>query len=130
MQLTADVAVPNALLQAARSGKLVLSIGAGASRNSPSGLSLSNGLAKRVAAALGEPYVETENPDVQLGDLESRHPSVKELVRAIIADKASRPNDTHRAIARLAVATGARIVSTNEAVARRNRTGVGRDRRC
>lgn len=132
MQLTADVAVPNALLQAARSGKLVLFIGAGASRNSPSDLPLFNGLAKRVAAALGEPYVETENPDAQLGDLESRHPSVKELVRAIIADKASRPNDTHRAIARLAAASGARIVSTNydehvETAARKEGIQLGRE---
>ncbi|WP_136055743.1 SIR2 family protein [Microbacterium sp. K24] len=113
MQITADVAVPNDLVQAARSGRLVLFIGAGASRNAPSSLPLFNGLAKSVAAALGEPYAETENPDSQLGDMHSRHSSVKELVRAIIGDTASFPNDTHRAIARLAGASGSRIVSTN-----------------
>jgi len=131
MQITADVAVPSELLQAARSGQLVLFIGAGASLNSPSDLPLFNGLAKRVADELGERFVETENPDAQLGDMESRHSSVKELVRAIIADENSLPNETHRAIARLAGASGARIVSTNydehvETAARQEGVELGR----
>lgn len=131
LQITADVAIPNELLQAARAGRLVLFIGAGVSLNPPSSLPLFDGLAKRVAEALGEPYARTENPDSQLGDLHARHQSVKELVRAIIADKASLPNDTHRSIARLASASGARVVSTNydehvESAAREEGISLGR----
>lgn len=113
MQLTAEVNVPNELIQAAREQRLVLFVGAGASLNTPSDLPLFNGLAEKVAVTLGEEYVESTNPDALLGDLLDRYPSVKELVKAITGSPDSLPNTTHRSLARLASATGSRVVSTN-----------------
>lgn len=113
VRIVSGVDIPNELLQAARSNDLVLFIGAGASYNAPSSLPLFSGLVEQVAEKLGEAYVRTDNPDSFLGDIASRQPSVKHVVHSIISDKSSLPNSTHRAIARLAGATGARIVSTN-----------------
>lgn len=113
VQIVPGVDIPNELLQAARSKNLVLFIGAGVSCNSPSKLPLFDGLVRQVAENLGEEYIETESPDSHLGDIESRHPSVKQLVHSIISDESSLPNSTHRAIARLASTTGGRVVSTN-----------------
>ena len=113
MQITADVNIPDSLVQAARTGRLVLFIGAGVSLNKPSSLPLFNGLAAQIADELGQSYVDSGNPDAFLGDLEERFPEIREHVRAIISRQTSLPNDTHRAVARLSNATGARIVSTN-----------------
>lgn len=113
MQIVPGVDIPNELLQAARSKNLVLFIGAGVSYNAPSNLPLFDGLVRQVAERLGEEYIETESPDSHLGDIESRQPSAKQVVHSVISDRDSLPNSTHRAIARLASATGRRIVSTN-----------------
>ena len=113
MQIISGVDIPNELLHAAKSKRLVLFIGAGVSYNAPSNLPLFDGLVRQVAENLEEEYIETESPDSFLGDIESRHPSVKQLVHSIISDTGSLPNSTHRAIARLASVTGGRIVSTN-----------------
>lgn len=70
-------------------------------------------LARQVAALLGEQYVSGD-PSQFLGTLTEVHGSlVKELVHSVISNPNAEPNDTHRAIARLAVSTHAPVVSTN-----------------
>jgi hypothetical protein len=113
MQLTPDVAVPDELIEASRAGRLVLFVGAGASANEPAGLPTFRGLAQQLAALLGEPYDGDTDPDQFLGDLAGKHGAMKELLRSVIDSPHARPNANHHAIAALAHAAGARIVTTN-----------------
>ncbi|MDQ0708393.1 hypothetical protein QFZ52_001045 [Arthrobacter woluwensis] len=113
MRLTNDVDVPNELLAAARNARLVLFVGAGVSINAPSSLPLYDGLACTIAQTLGEEYDATLTPDRFLGQLMQAHPLVKDQVRAITGSAQSLPNANHRALARLASAAGAPIVTTN-----------------
>lgn len=113
MRLTNDVDIPNDLLAAARDGRLVLFVGAGVSINQPSNLPLYDGLARIIAQNLGEEYDGSLSPDRFLGQLMQTHPLVKEQVRAITSSTQSLPNANHRALARLASAAGAPVVTTN-----------------
>lgn len=113
MRLTNDVDIPNDLLAAARDARLVLFVGAGVSINAPSSLPLYDGLACTIAQTLGEEYDATLTPDRFLGQLMQAHPLVKDQVRAITGSAQSLPNANHRALARLASAVGAPIVTTN-----------------
>lgn len=113
MRLTNDVDIPNELLAAARNARLVLFVGAGVSINAPSSLPLYDGLAHMIAQTLGEQYDASLTPDRFLGQLTQAHPLVRDQVRAITGSAQSLPNANHRALARLATAAGAPIVTTN-----------------
>ncbi|WP_162722385.1 SIR2 family protein [Microbacterium sp. PM5] len=113
MRLTNDIDVPNDPLAAARNVRLVLFVGAGVSINAPSSLPLYDGLARTIAQTLGEEYDATLTPDRFLGQLMQAHPLVKDQVRAITGSAQSLLNANHRALARLATAAGAPIVTTN-----------------
>jgi hypothetical protein len=113
VKLTSDVDLPDKLVTAARAGRLVLFIGAGVSLNSPSNLPLYGDLARNIAATLGVEFDSSVDPDRFLGLLSSTHPSVKEQVKAVTGDERTLPNVNHKALARLAVALNAPLVSTN-----------------
>ena len=113
----AGVDIPWALIEAQRDGRLVLFVGAGASRSSPSDLPDFRQLAARIAADSGVTVTDEqyENPDVLLGDLkDQRAVDVHQRVADLIGAPSSRPNQLHRAIAALAAAVPqVRIVTTN-----------------
>ncbi|WP_372983353.1 SIR2 family protein [Microbacterium sp.] len=113
MRLAENVDISNELITAAREGRLVLFVCAGVSLNAPSNLPLYDGLARIIADSLGEDFDDSVAADRFLGQLASDHPLVKEQVRAITSDRLSRPNANHTAIARLAAAANAPVVSTN-----------------
>ncbi|MGN7975968.1 SIR2 family protein [Microbacterium sp. 22195] len=114
MRITDDVDLPEALINAAAAGDLVLFIGAGASMNPPSGLPSFTELAAQLAVTTGVKWDERLEPDAFIGRLCDSDPTVRERARSIIATPTSNPNDTHRAIVRLSRACGTiRIVSTN-----------------
>ncbi|WP_197464252.1 SIR2 family protein [Microbacterium sp. TNHR37B] len=83
------------------------------SLNDPSNLPLFDGLAQQIARSLGVEYDATLSPDRFLGQLTQSYPLVREHVRAIIGSAESRANANHLALARLAAAIGAPIVTTN-----------------
>ncbi|MGC5078141.1 SIR2 family protein [Agrococcus sp. DT81.2] len=113
MKITPDVELPAQLLSASRQGRLVLFIGAGVSRNAPSGLPLFSSLAEEIAHSYGLDFDHEIPPDRFLGNLERTHDDVKDRVAARISRPGAVPNLNHRAIARLARAANARLVSTN-----------------
>ena len=110
------VELPDDLVKAHSEGSLTLFVGAGASKAPPSNLPDFKKLAKRIAK-------ETHNNapskgsqlDAYLGELASEHEvDVHVRVREHITDPESRPNDLHRAIVDLALASNRpRIITTN-----------------
>ncbi|MBD8205185.1 SIR2 family protein [Microbacterium sp. CFBP 8790] len=113
MRITKNVDIPSELLSAAREGRLVLFVGAGVSLNAPSNLPDYEGLARTIAEALGVDFDDSVDSDRFLGQLAIDHPLVKEQVRAVTGHRLSKPNANHKAIARLAAAAKAPVVSTN-----------------
>jgi hypothetical protein len=111
-----DVDLPAAVIDAHREGRLVLFVGAGASKDSPSGLPLFGELAADVAAVAQVTVTDAqlERPDALLGDLVDRGVDVHSLVATRLRRGDSRPNALHQAIAQLAVVgPSPRIVTTN-----------------
>ena len=109
-----DVDIPEELVRAARSGSLVLFVGAGASRDAPASLPSFTGLTTQIADEAGVPQLDGESSDVFLGRLDDSRVDVHERVRAHIDPPGSRPNALHKAIFELALATPVpRIVTTN-----------------
>jgi hypothetical protein len=111
-----DVDFPAELLSEFRAGDLVFFVGAGASADEPSGLPLFGSLTKQVAEAAHQDFdpKDLAQPDVLLGRFQDRGVDVHQIIKTIIGSPASQPNETHRAIARLAAAGGpVRIVTTN-----------------
>jgi hypothetical protein len=108
---------PWALIEAQRDDKLVIFVGAGASRSSPSDLPDFRLLARSIAADSGVTATDEQlnNPDVLLGDLEDQHAvNVHQRVADRIGPNSSQPNRLHTAIAALAAASPQiRIVTTN-----------------
>lgn len=110
------VDLPDDLVKAHAEGRLTLFVGAGASKAPPSNLPDFRKLAKRIAK---ETYNEAPSKgsqlDAYLGELASKHEvDVHERVREHIASQDSRPNDLHRAIVDLALASQTpRIITTN-----------------
>jgi hypothetical protein len=115
MRLTPDVDIPDELISASLDGSLVLFVGAGVSVNDPSNLPLFNGLASQIAGRYGESFVAANEPaDAYLGRLIDRRASAREDARNILGSAASRHNQTHTAIVRLASHTKTiRLVTTN-----------------
>lgn len=113
----AGVDIPQALIEAQRTDNLVIFVGAGASRSSPSDLPDFATLARQIATDSGRNTTEEElkNADVLLGDLEDHYDvDVHKRVAELIGSNASRPNSLHQAIAVLAaVSPEVRIVTTN-----------------
>jgi NAD-dependent SIR2 family protein deacetylase len=110
------VDIPWALIEAQREDRLVIFVGAGASRSSPSNLPDFRQLAAGIAADSGVTATreQLENPDVLLGDLKDQHAVDVQRVADLLGAGSSRPNRLHEAIAALAVASPqVRIVTTN-----------------
>ena len=117
-----DVDVPESLVDAHRSGELVLFVGAGASMGDPSNLPSFYGLTEEIARDAGvsmtldgTPSGQAKPLDIVLGDVhDAGTVAVHERVAARIGDPASRPNRLHRAIVDLACGgPSLRIVTTN-----------------
>ncbi|WP_305785572.1 SIR2 family protein [Symbioplanes lichenis] len=109
-----DVELPRDLVDAHRSGDLVIFVGAGASIAPPSNLPSFWKLTEEIAADAGVP-MGTDELDVILGYADA-HPlmDVHRRIAETIGVATSRPNDVHRAIGRLAAAgPTARVVTTN-----------------
>lgn len=111
-----DVDVPTELVAAARSGELVVFVGAGASRSEPSGLPDFRSLIQGIGSLVDSPPSDDDerHPDTYLGRLGDRGIPVHRLVANAISKAGSRPNSLHHAIVRLAsVHPSPRIVTTN-----------------
>ena len=116
--MDAEVDIPEALIDAHRNGNLVIFVGAGASRDSPSDLPDFGELAADIWAESLPPGSEAQprkQPDELLGDLKEHHQvDVHARVAARIGVPSSRPNRLHEAIVALAAASPpVRIVTTN-----------------
>lgn len=111
-----DVNFPEMLIEAHRAGKLVVFVGAGASRDAPSDLPDFRSLTADIAA---EAQVEVtdrdlEQPDALLGRLSDQDVDVHRRVAARIGVSSSKPNRLHEAIIDLGVARPPmRLVTTN-----------------
>lgn len=119
--ITAEVELPQELLDAHAEGRVVFFVGAGASYAAPSSLPLFEDLAVALGAEAGKPYVKPvagagEPLDRFLGGLTHLTPpyAVHERAHTTLTPTTSLPNDWHDAIVRLAAAYGRpRIVTTN-----------------
>lgn len=111
-----DVDVPGELIEAARAGRLVVFVGAGASMDPPASLPNFKDLVKEVGTRADTPPTEAdlERLDRFLGTLDDRGIEVHDLVAKAIDLPDSRPNRLHQAIVDLARAhPPVRIVTTN-----------------
>jgi hypothetical protein len=119
--ITADVELPQEVVEAHAEGRVVFFVGAGASVAPPASLPIFKELAKSLGAEAGVPYVEPERGEAEaldhfLGRLTHLSPpyAVHERVHALLTPGTSSPNAMHAAIVRLAAAYGhLRIVTTN-----------------
>ena len=109
------VDIPERLVSAHTGGRLVLFVGAGASVDEPSGLPTFYELAKQLAEESHKhPPAEGEALDKALGSLWKGGVDVHLKVREVIGDPASKPNELHHAMARLALAShNPKIITTN-----------------
>jgi hypothetical protein len=110
------VDVPEELLAAARTGRMVIFVGAGASRDAPSNLPDFKQLTSNIATESAIPFEpgELDWPDRLLGRIAHADVDVHSRVRSHIDVPESVPNALHAAIVALALATKApRIVTTN-----------------
>lgn len=107
------VELPQDLVQAHRDGRLVIFVGAGASRADPSNLPDFRSLANDIATSVHAGDLDLdEDPDVLLGRLVEAGIEVNQLVADRLAG--GEPNALHRAIVSLAASgSGLRIVTTN-----------------
>jgi hypothetical protein len=116
---TSDVDIPEALVEAQRSGSLVVFVGAGASIDPPSRLPTFPGLTRTILLDAHAPSIEpsrliNEQPDVVLGKLDDGPIDVHQRVRDLIDRDDSQPNRLHLAIAKIfRSAENVRIVTTN-----------------
>lgn len=110
-----EVDVPRSLVDAHRSGEIVLFVGAGASIDSPSSLPTFDSLTAEVANQAQVDFGDADRqwPDRFLANLADRGTNVHQLVHNQIS-ASRRSNSLHRVIARLAASSpAARIVTTN-----------------
>lgn len=109
------VEIPDRLVSEHNEGSLLLFVGAGASVDEPSGLPTFYGLTKQLAEdSHKQPPREGEALDKALGSLSKRGVDVHYKVREIIGNPASKPNEMHRAVADLALASpNPKIITTN-----------------
>lgn len=110
------VELPSELVEAHRAGRLVLFVGAGASRDAPSCLPDFEQLTKSIAADAHYPLDDGDllHPDVVLGRIEDRGVNVHLRVAEYLSDPRSKHNRLHEAIVDLGLpASHLRIVTTN-----------------
>jgi hypothetical protein len=110
-----EVDFPTALIDAHRSGQLVIFVGAGASRDAPSNLPDFRKLTSDIAAEAQAPVTKDDlnQPDVFLGTLGDRQVDVHQRVAAHIG-VSTEPNRLHHGLVNLAMAgQPVRIVTTN-----------------
>jgi hypothetical protein len=117
--LLGNVQIPESLLSAQEAGRLVIFTGAGISVAEPSGLPGFLGLTKLIATTV-KSELDPDTPewrdklDTFMGVLDDDDAvDVHQLVQAIVSTPASQPNANHRALARIASTTTARVVTTN-----------------
>lgn len=113
------ISIPEPLLTAYEAGRLVIFTGAGISMGSPSNLPNFMGLAEQI----GKKLQSTEHPrskdweyqlDAYLGSLDDDDKyDVHRLVRGVVTDPKSHPNENHDALARIAAKGAVRVVTTN-----------------
>jgi AraC-like DNA-binding protein len=112
-----DVNFPAALVSDFRAGHVVLFVGAGASVAPPAGLPTFVALARQIGTETHQAFDEEEvaaHPDVVLGRFQDEGVDIHHLIKRVIGNPESGPNDLHRAIAGLAAAgPSVRIVTTN-----------------
>lgn len=111
-----DVDVPQAVLDAAEAGTLVVFVGAGASRAQPSSLPDFAELVRDIGARAGRipSHDDVKHPDVFLGRLKDSGVDVHRLVATAIDRPGSQPNRLHRAVVALAAACSTpMLVTTN-----------------
>lgn len=114
-----SVEFPDRLVEAHREGRLVLFVGAGASRDDPSSLPDFKGLTRSILEAgaaedLLERLERDEPLDTLLGALDERDVDVHRLVAELLDPPGSQPNVLHHAIASVAGAgRDVRVVTTN-----------------
>lgn len=111
-----NIDVPEAVLDAAEAGNLVLFVGAGASRGSPSDLPDFAKLVRDIGTVAGRVPTQEDvrQPDVFLGRLEDTGVDVHSLVASAIDKPGSQENSLHTVIVGLAAACQSpRIVTTN-----------------
>lgn len=111
-----QVEVPDDLVSAARDGRLVIFVGAGASRDAPASLpdfkQLITDIGTQVNVNPSE--LQLQRPDVFLGDLADMKINVHSLVAKAINPPGSAPNRLHHVIMSLASAhQPLRVVTTN-----------------
>jgi len=111
--ITRDVDLPQAVLDAHATGRLVLFVGAGASVSPPSDLPLFKALTRKIAELARVPFDDKQDLDRFLGAL-PENVDTHAHVRRLIAREDSRPNAMHVALVNLASANSTlRIVTTN-----------------
>ncbi|MGL3150438.1 SIR2 family protein [Microbacterium sp. A82] len=115
MQFIEGVDIPDEVLQAHTDGRLVLFVGAGASKSAPSSLPLFDELAFQLGELARVQFTEAHGDkiDTYIGSLPSGFDAHRHAA-ALLRPEGSAPNDLHRALVRLACSGGApRIVTTN-----------------
>lgn len=115
--LFGDVEVPPELMASHAAGRLVIFVGAGASKGEPSGLPLFVELTELVAADANQELSEEDRrrPDVYLGRLDDEQIiDVHARVAHHLGRESSRPNALHEAVIELALAgPKPKVVTTN-----------------
>ncbi|KYP80801.1 DUF4020 domain-containing protein [Ferroacidibacillus organovorans] len=115
MRVTNEVEIPERLIHALLSGRLVIFAGAGVSMACPTCFPSFKGLVQRVLEMSGSSQQITDEPlDRFLGRLKEAGAPTHQIVRNVIGDPSSQPNDLHRNLLRLfRDAESCRIVTTN-----------------
>lgn len=113
MRLIEEVDLPEPVMDAHRSGDLVLFVGAGLSLDPPSSIPLFDGLAKELAGLAQVPYDSPARIDEFLGRLD-KYIDVKAHTSARVSIPGSSPNPSHQALVKLATSgVVPRIITTN-----------------
>ncbi|MFH1892059.1 MAG: DUF4020 domain-containing protein [Candidatus Zixiibacteriota bacterium] len=102
-------------MAARNEGKLVVFAGAGVSMGSPSDMPSYLQLAQELTRRCGEEWPEKlDTIDRYLGELESKHPDIRQDVYEIFKDPSSKPNELHFALLKLfRTPADVKLVTTN-----------------
>src|SRR5450759_548537 len=111
--ITSEVELPQAVIDAHTTARLVFFVGAGASMGPPASLPSFKKLARDLASIARVPFNDPGNLDRFLGSMPANF-DVHTHARNLIAREGSMPNSTHTAVVRVAASIGPlRIVTTN-----------------
>lgn len=115
MQFIEGIDIPEEVLQAHSDGKLVLFVGAGASKSAPASLPLFDELAHQLGDLARVPFEDgyRDTIDAYIGSLPSGFDAHRHAAD-LLQPEGSAPNDLHRSLVKLAASAPAiRIVTTN-----------------